>query len=193
MAPKIKPLYINIALVGVIFFLMFINFFVHVDPEKRNPVLIDGMQHSDAVYTQESGRRLNMVIEGTVLHGEEPLHYGSGPVESEKAGRELSNPYTRNDKEAVARGQLVYERMCMTCHVETSGQGQREVVKRGVPEPPALITKRVDGFKDGYIFNYITNGGALMPAHGPQIPAQDRWKVIAYMRHRLNNEKGNLE
>jgi mono/diheme cytochrome c family protein len=190
---KIKPLYINIALAGLVFFLMAVNLLVYVDPESRNPVVLDGMQTSDAIYTQESGRRLNMVVEGTVRHGEVPLHYGSGPVESMKAGDDLTNPYSRRDKKAVDRGALVYDRFCMACHVNKSSDPKKEVVKRGVPNAPALMSKRVKGFKDGYIFNYITNGGALMPAHGPQIPAEDRWKVIAYIRHRLNEEKGSLE
>ena len=191
---KLKPLYINIALAGLVIFLMMVNLLVYVDPESRNPYLLDGMQTSDAVYTQESPRRTKMVIEGTVLHGQLPHPYGAGPAESEKAGRELSNPYARPSDKDLARGKLVYERFCMTCHKSKGSDPVPEVAKRGVPSAGyPLISKSVSSKKDGYIYNYITAGGALMPAYGPQIPEADRWKVVSYIRHRIKEEKGNLE
>ena len=190
--PKIKLLYVNLALAALTLFLALVNLLVYVNPEKRNPVILDGMQTSEAVYTQESGRRSRMVIEGTVPHGTMPNHFGSGPVEADKAAAVFFNPYKAGDAAVLERGKLVYDRFCMACHVEKAGDEPREVVKRGVPAPPPLITKRVAGFKDGYIYNYVSKGGALMPAHGPQIPEDDRWKLITYLRHRLDEEKGNL-
>ena len=40
----------------------------------------------------------------------------------------------------------------------------------------------VRGRPDGHLFNTITNGIRTMPAYGPQIPAADRWAIVAYVR-----------
>lgn len=184
---KIKPLYINIALAALVLFLGAINLLVYVDPETRNPVLLDGMQTSEAYDTQEKPSSGAMVVEGTVPFGQTPYRYGSGPIESERAGKDLSNPLKPTPAN-LARGKVIYDRFCMTCHVSKTGDDPRPVVKRGVPNSPALITERVKGFADGYIFNYVTKGGAIMPAYGPQIMEEDRWKLVLYMRDALSKE-----
>ena len=35
---------------------------------------------------------------------------------------------------------------------------------------------------DGQIFNSITNGIRKMPGYGHQIPVQNRWAIVAYIR-----------
>jgi hypothetical protein len=34
----------------------------------------------------------------------------------------------------------------------------------------------------GYFFDVITNGFGIMPDYGSQIPPDDRWKIVAYVR-----------
>jgi mono/diheme cytochrome c family protein len=34
----------------------------------------------------------------------------------------------------------------------------------------------------GHFFDAITNGWGAMPSYAPQIPAQDRWAIVAYIR-----------
>jgi mono/diheme cytochrome c family protein len=34
----------------------------------------------------------------------------------------------------------------------------------------------------GHFFDAVTNGWGAMPAYAAQIPAQDRWAIIAYIR-----------
>jgi mono/diheme cytochrome c family protein len=34
----------------------------------------------------------------------------------------------------------------------------------------------------GHFFDAVTNGWGTMPSYAPQIPAQDRWAIIAYIR-----------
>lgn len=34
----------------------------------------------------------------------------------------------------------------------------------------------------GRLFNTITNGIRTMPAYGTQIPVEDRWAIVAYLR-----------
>ena len=35
---------------------------------------------------------------------------------------------------------------------------------------------------DGYFFQVMTNGFATMPAYAAQVPARDRWAIVAYIR-----------
>ena len=41
---------------------------------------------------------------------------------------------------------------------------------------------RCAGRTAGHLFNTITNGIRNMPAYGPQIPVEDRWAIVAYVR-----------
>ncbi|MHC4991482.1 MAG: c-type cytochrome, partial [Planctomycetota bacterium] len=34
----------------------------------------------------------------------------------------------------------------------------------------------------GHLFNSITNGIRNMPPYGSQVPAEDRWAIVAYVR-----------
>ena len=59
------------------------------------------------------------------------------------------------------------------------------MVKRdgGFPGVASLLSDHAKSIKDGYIYNYISRGGVLMPSYGAQILPADRWKVVAYVRH----------
>jgi hypothetical protein len=43
-------------------------------------------------------------------------------------------------------------------------------------------TDVVRGRPNGHIFNTITNGIRNMPAYAAQIPVEDRWAIVAYVR-----------
>jgi mono/diheme cytochrome c family protein len=34
----------------------------------------------------------------------------------------------------------------------------------------------------GYLFEVVSRGYAAMPKYGSQIPARDRWRIVAYVR-----------
>ena len=49
--------------------------------------------------------------------------------------------------------------------------------------PPSNMTEeRIRVMPVGEIFNTITHGVRNMPAYGKQIPAEDRWAIILYVR-----------
>lgn len=49
--------------------------------------------------------------------------------------------------------------------------------------PPSNLTEdRLRVMPVGEIFNTITNGVRNMPGYGRQIPAEDRWAIILYVR-----------
>jgi len=56
------------------------------------------------------------------------------------------------------------------------------IVRRGFRRPASFNDDRLRQAPVGHFFDAITNGWGVMPAYAPQIPAQDRWAIIAYIR-----------
>jgi mono/diheme cytochrome c family protein len=83
----------------------------------------------------------------------------------------------------LARGKERYGIYCTPCHGLT-GAGDGIVVKRnvGMPPPPTYHQDRIRHMPDGQLFATIENGVRNMPAYGPQIPTQDRWAIVEYVR-----------
>ena len=115
----------------------------------------------------------------TIARGKMPFTYGFGPVEAEKAGRELKNPFKVTDK-SMARGKEVYENFCFACHGAT-GKGDGPIIPK-FPNPPAYQSDRVKNYSAGRIFHVITRGWGLMPSHGEQISVRDRWYLVQYVQ-----------
>ncbi len=81
----------------------------------------------------------------------------------------------------VHRGQDRFGIYCTPCHDKT-GSGNGMVVKRGMLKPPSFHEERIRHLPDGQIFATISNGIRNMPAYGPQIPVNDRWAIVSYVR-----------
>ena len=45
-----------------------------------------------------------------------------------------------------------------------------------------LHDKRIVELPDGEIFNTVSHGKGMMQAYAPQVPVEDRWAIIAYLR-----------
>ena len=82
----------------------------------------------------------------------------------------------------LARGQQRFTIYCAPCHGAT-GEGKGITQKIGAMAVVGnLHDKRMVEMPDGEVFNTISNGKTLMGAYGPQIPVEDRWAIIAYVR-----------
>jgi len=134
--------------------------------QTANPVLPNGMTAQPAVA-------------GTVPRGFQTFHYGPEPSEAERAGRELKNPF-QSTTENLARGQYTFSNYCQVCHGAT-GAGDGPLIPK-YPNPPSYQTETSRALADGNMFHVITMGRNNMPAHAAQVPADDRWKVILYIR-----------
>ena len=84
-------------------------------------------------------------------------------------------------KEVVERGRERYEIFCSVCHGPT-GNGDGMIVRRGFRRAASFNDDRLRQAPVGHFFDAITNGWGAMPAYASQIPAQDRWAIIAYVR-----------
>ena len=84
-------------------------------------------------------------------------------------------------KEIVQRGRERYDIFCSACHGMT-GNGDGMIVRRGFRRAASFNDDRLRQAPVGHFFDAITNGWGAMPSYAPQIPVQDRWAIIAYVR-----------
>jgi mono/diheme cytochrome c family protein len=106
-------------------------------------------------------------------------------------------------EQILGRGQQRYDIYCAVCH-DRVGTGHGMIVKRGFTVPPNLHTDLSRGFKlrgidlkltaapVGYYFEVITRGFGAMPDYASQVPPDDRWAIIAYVRALQVSQSGTL-
>jgi mono/diheme cytochrome c family protein len=93
----------------------------------------------------------------------------------------------------LARGRERFTIYCTPCHGAT-GEGNGITKKIGAMAVVAsLHDKRIVELPDGDIFNTITHGKNLMGAYGPQIPVEDRWAIVAYVRALQRSHLGSVD
>ena len=87
------------------------------------------------------------------------------------------------DRAALERGQQRFNIYCAVCHGAT-GEGDGMIVRRGYQRPTSYYEDRLQENRTpaSHFFDVITNGWGAMPSYAEQIPAEDRWKIIAYIR-----------
>jgi mono/diheme cytochrome c family protein len=85
------------------------------------------------------------------------------------------------DQALLQRGQERFDIYCAPCHGYL-GDGDGMVARRGFKIPPSLHQERVRQAAPGYIFQVISNGYGAMGDYGDQIPPEDRWAIVAYIR-----------
>jgi mono/diheme cytochrome c family protein len=84
-------------------------------------------------------------------------------------------------EDVLKRGRARYEIFCVVCHGLT-GNGDGMVVRRGFRRAASFHDDRLVQAPVGHFFDAITNGWGAMPSYAPQIPVQDRWAIVAYIR-----------
>jgi mono/diheme cytochrome c family protein len=84
-------------------------------------------------------------------------------------------------KEVVLRGRERYNIFCSACHGMT-GNGDGMIVRRGFRRAASFNDDRLRQAPVGHFFDAMTNGWGAMPSYAPQIPVQDRWAIVAYIR-----------
>jgi mono/diheme cytochrome c family protein len=120
-----------------------------------------------------------------------PAEAPAGPQPTKAAGPVLQGAAAYPDdvelfpipvtKEVVSRGKERYEIFCSACHGLT-GNGDGMIVRRGFRRAASFNDDRLRQAPVGHFFDAITNGWGAMPSYAPQIPAQDRWAIVAYIR-----------
>jgi mono/diheme cytochrome c family protein len=99
----------------------------------------------------------------------------------EQAAERLRNPVAPSEA-SVAQGDTLFRRFCTPCH-GASMAGDGPVAAQFMP-PPDLLGLQTRDRKDGFIYSYIRNGGAVMPSYGFQVGAEEAWHLVNFIRHR---------
>jgi hypothetical protein len=144
---------------------------MHVQP-RQNP-----LSRSDFYADQRSERP---PVEGTVARGQlhEDTYFYTGKI-GNNPGDVMPFPVT---KEVLARGRERFNIFCAPCHSRI-GDGNGFVPSRGFArKPPSFHIVRLQKAPVGYFFDVITEGFGIMPDYASQIPPQDRWDIVAYVR-----------
>jgi hypothetical protein len=144
---------------------------MHVQP-RQNP-----LSRSDFFADQRSERP---PVEGTVARGQlhEDTYFYTGKA-GNNPGDYMPFPVT---KEVLDRGRERYNIYCAPCHSRV-GDGNGFVPSRGFArKPPTFHKPRWQKAPLGEFYDVITNGSGIMPDYASQIPPEDRWKIVAYIR-----------
>jgi mono/diheme cytochrome c family protein len=125
------------------------------------------------------GSSARPLVEGTVARGtlQEDAAFFTGKTGNVTV-KEL--PVTV-DEHLLSRGQDRYNVFCTPCH-DAAGTGRGMVVQRGYRQPPSFHDERLRIADAGYFFDVMTNGFGAMPDYRTQLPARDRWAIVAYIR-----------
>jgi len=85
-------------------------------------------------------------------------------------------------RELVLRGADRFARMCASCH-GALGDGESAIARdMSLRKPPSLHTSLVVRYTDQRLYEVITDGYGLMPSYSWQMPAEDRWAVVYFLR-----------
>jgi mono/diheme cytochrome c family protein len=126
------------------------------------------------------GQSARPLVPGTVAH-DEPLTVDT-PLYTGKAGEKFVEAFPfAVTLDGLKRGRERYDIFCSPCHSRL-GDGNGMIVQRGYTRPPSFHTDRLRAAPAGYFFSVMTDGFGAMPAYAAQIPPQDRWAIIAYIR-----------
>jgi mono/diheme cytochrome c family protein len=106
---------------------------------------------------------------------------GGAPV------NDLANPVPATEQ-SLARGEVMYNRMCSVCH-GPEGNPQQALILPKFPVMAAfpLASGLAVTRSDGYIFGMIMVGRGIMPSYGHQVSYLDRWNIVNYVRQAQQN------
>ena len=134
------------------------------------------------------GRVMRAPVEGTVAIGhldeDDTLFEGFG-ADGKTPTQKFPASVAFDDDAVKAHGKLRYDIYCMPCH-GVLGDGKGAVALKGglMVAPPSFHDPRLKGLLVGKIYSAIKNGvnNGNMPSYAAQIPVEDRWAIIAYVR-----------
>lgn len=165
-------------------------------PSKNPPIHINPNMDDQPKYQAQAasqffadGRAMRMPVEGTIARGQlnEDIVYYTGKDAAGKLVKKSPVPATL---ENIKRGQDRFNIYCAVCHGRV-GNGVSMVVKRGMFPPADFSQERLRLIEDGHFFDVMSNGLRNMPAYKSQIPVDDRWAIVNYIRVLQRSQKAS--
>ncbi|QGJ72049.1 Cytochrome c domain-containing protein [Planctomycetales bacterium 10988] len=103
------------------------------------------------------------------------------------------------NEEVMLRGQEKFRVYCSVCH-GLDGYSDGPVTHRAMELEQGTWTKPVSFHSDhvmkqpvGRLFNTVTNGQGKMPGYRDQIPPEDRWAIVLYLKALQRAQAASLE
>lgn len=159
-------------------------------PQTGNGFFADGFSSRQPVAGTVAHTAAKAVGEDEVYpHQDHPFNTGK---EASSTNFVELNPLPLTEK-LMVRGQERFTIYCSPCH-GSQGDGNGITKKIGAMAIVAsLHDPRIVRQPDGEIFNTITHGKNLMGSYASQIPTEDRWAIIAYLRTLQRSRLGTVE
>lgn len=101
-------------------------------------------------------------------------------VKDMAASEKLKNPVIA-DAKSVDQGGKLFAIYCTPCHGK-EGKGDGLVGAKLALRPYNLAEQQTRDRSDGFIWGYMTFGGAVMPTYANDLTPTERWHVVNYMR-----------
>ncbi len=152
-------------------------------PQTHNNFFGDGLSSRLAV-AGTIPRSKSQLVGGELVSSYENSPLREAPINTGKVPGTTNfvelNPLAINSA-VMQRGQQRFNIYCAPCH-GASGDGKGITAKYGMLAMANFHDKRLIEMTDGEIFNTIALGKNLMGSYAAQIPIEDRWAIIAYVR-----------
>lgn len=152
---------------------------IHINPSMDDQPKVRAQTASTFFY---DGMSMRQPVPGTVPIGglKEDAAFFAGKGAD---GKFVATSPVPVDEALLERGRQRYVIYCQPCH-DARGDGKGILFQRGNIPTPSFHLDRILQHPDGFIFEVVTNGLALMPAYRWAIPPADRWAIIAHVRER---------
>jgi mono/diheme cytochrome c family protein len=156
--------------------------------DMRDQPRLDSLQASEFF---PDGMAARPLVEGTipfrgVYHEDEAFDTGR------ENGEFVAMPPVEVTAELLSRGQSRYNIFCLPCHAPT-GDGNGMIVQRGFRRPPSFHIDRLRNAPAGHYFDVVTHGFGAMPSYRVQIPKEDRWAIVVYVRALQRSQNATLD
>lgn len=171
MTSKRKASAVFIALLGTVFL---------AGCELRQAMYSDGRvkpYESSDVFSD--GRSARPLVEGTIARGQ--LKNDEALFTGKVNNAEVNEFPIAVTRETLERGHERFNIYCSVCHGH-AGYGDGMVVQRGFKRPPSFHDAVTKAKTIGHYYDVISNGYGTMPSYREQVPTNDRWAIVAYLR-----------
>ncbi|MBD3377186.1 cytochrome c [candidate division KSB1 bacterium] len=161
---------------------------IHIIPDMDSQPKYEAQEASEFF---ENGLAMRMPVDGTVSqdHLRENTRFYQGKTES---GQWVVSLPIQMTLPLLKRGQERYDIFCAPCHSRT-GDGQGIMVNHGYIPPPTFHADRLRDIEDGHIYDVIVKGIRNMPSYAHQVPVNDRWAIVAYVRALQRAQNASLQ
>jgi len=159
----------------------------HRLPQSESP------KHADGSLVFEDNRSNRLPDPHTVARGRSRTRTDDSFLKADDAryrgvdtaGQPVKRVPFEVTKALVDRGHERFNIYCSPCHDKTaSGHGLVQQHSGGAFDnlPDLTQEKRLLEAPDGELFQTITNGKGRMPSYAAQVPEEDRWAIITWVR-----------